>query len=92
MDTINWMLPLQRLILGAQLAEHSVRSNAFDEPITPSNFNRKQCSTEGSSAVQAVRHDSRGIFVGRSGSRVYELFFDAQSYDYDAIDLTVFNP
>jgi hypothetical protein len=92
MDTINWMLPLQRLILGAQLAEHSVRSNAFDEPITPSNFNRKQCSTEGSSAVQAVRIDSRGIFVGRSGSRVYELSFDAQSYDYDASDLTVFNP
>jgi len=92
MDTINWLLPLQRLILGAQLAEHSVRSNAFDEPITPSNFNRKQCSNEGSAAVQACRIGSRGVFVGRSGSRSYELSFDTESYDYHATDLTVLNP
>jgi hypothetical protein len=92
MDTINWMLPLQRLIMGAQLAEHSVRSNAFDEPITPTNFNRKQCSTQGSSAVQAVRLDSRGVYVQRGGSRVFELSFDTESYDYHSTDLTILNP
>ena len=92
LTTINWMLPLQRLILGGQLAEHSIRSNAFDEPITPSNFNRKQCSTQGSAAVQAVRMDSRGIYVGRGGSVVFELSFDTNSYDYSSTNLTELNP
>lgn len=92
MDIINWMLPLQRLILGAQLAEHSVRSNAFDEPITPSNFNRKQCSSRGSAAVQACRIDSRGVYVERGGNRLCELSFDTESYDYNSKDLTELNP
>ena len=92
MDTINWMLPLQRLILGAQLAEHSVRSNAFDEPITPSNFNRKQASSQGSQAVQAVRVDSRGFFVQRGGTRMFELAFDAETSDYGSKDVTILNP
>lgn len=92
MDTINWMLPLQRLILGAQMAEHSVRSNAFDEPITPSNFNRKQCSTQGSAPVQAIRIDSRGIYIQRGGNRVFELSFNTETYDYHSTDLTMLNP
>ncbi|MCR4332575.1 MAG: hypothetical protein NUV34_07730, partial [Sulfuricaulis sp.] len=92
MDTINWILPLQRLILGAQLAEHSVRSNAFDEPITPTNFNRKRASKEGSAAVQAISLGSRGMFVDRSGSRIYELAFDSETYDYNSKDMTLLNP
>lgn len=87
LETINWALPLQRLVLGAQLAEHSVRSNAFDEPLTPTNFNRKACSEVGSSNVQAVKDGSRGMFVGRGGDRLYELFFNTESYDYDTNDL-----
>jgi hypothetical protein len=92
MDTINWALPLQRLILGAQLAEHSVRSNAFDEPITPSNFNRKKCSGQGSSNVQAIAVDTKGIFVQRGGSRVFNLAWDQETFDYGSTDLTILNP
>ncbi|HQU17303.1 MAG TPA: hypothetical protein PLO69_14575 [Gammaproteobacteria bacterium] len=92
MDTINWLLPLQRLILGAQLAEHSVRSNAFDEPITPSNFNRKRCSGQGSSNVQAIAIDTHGMFVQRGGSRIFELAWDQESFDYKSTDITILNP
>ena len=92
MDTINWVLPLQRLILGAQLSEHSVRSNAFDEPLTPTNFNRKRCSGQGSSNVQAVTVDSHGMFVQRGGTRVFEISFDPQTLDYGSTDITVLNP
>lgn len=92
MDTINWMLPLGRLILGADLAEHSVRSNTFDEPLTPTNFNRKQCSSIGSAPVQAVRMDSRGIYVARGGSRAYALAWAENGADYGSSDLTVLNP
>lgn len=92
MDTINWVLPLQRLILGAQLGEHSVRSNAFDEPITPTNFNRKRCSGQGSSNVQAISVDTRGMFVQRGGSRVFELAWDQETFDYGSKDITTLNP
>ena len=92
MDAINWVLPMQRLVLGAQLGEHSVRSNAFDEPLTPLNFNRKQCSGQGSSNVQAIRIDSRGMYVQRGGTRVFELAFDQETYDYGSKDMTILNP
>ena len=91
-DTINWMLPLQRLILGGQGAEHSVRSTAFDEPLTPTNFNIKPASTQGSAAVSPVKIDSRGVYVQRGGSRVFELAFNAETYDYASIDLTQLVP
>lgn len=82
-DTINWILPLQRMILGAQAAEISCRSSSLDEPLTPTNFNLKSASTQGSAAVEALKIDNRGIFVQRGGTRVFELAFDQNSYAYD---------
>lgn len=91
-DDINFILALQRLILGAQGAEKSVRSTTFDEPLTPTNFNIKDASTQGSAAVAAVKVDSRGLFVQRNGVRVYELSFDTSSFDYASTDLTALVP
>lgn len=91
-DTINWVLSMQRMILGAQGAEFSVRSSSLDEPLTPTNFNMKPASTQGSSAVEPARLDQRGIYVSRSGIKVFELAFDGQSYDYNSNDLTVLVP
>lgn len=92
LETIAWALALQRLVLGGQLAEHSIRSNAFDEPLTPSNFNRKQCSAQGSANVQAVKAGPRGFFIARGGTRVCELSFDTETYDYKAEDATKLVP
>lgn len=91
-DTFNWALPLQRLILGGQGSEFSCRSTSFDEPLTPSNFNLKRASSQGSAAVQAVTVDSRGMYVQRGGTRVYELAFDGETYDYASSDLTAIVP
>lgn len=91
-DVVNWMLPLQRLILGAQGAEFSVRSSSLDEPLTPTNWNLKTASTQGSSFTQAVKVDSRGIYVGKGGSRVYELDLDTNAYDYSSSDVTALAP
>lgn len=92
LETINWMLPLQRLILGGEMAEHSVRSNAFDEPLTPTNNNRKPCSDRGSAPVQAIKNGSGGLYIQRGGSRLMELFFDGNTGDYNSRDLTILNP
>lgn len=91
-ETIQWLLPLQRLIAGGQAAEFSVRSSSFDEPVTPTNFSIKPASTQGSAEIAAVRVDAEGIFVQRGTGRVYALAFSDQYYDYDATDLTVLAP
>lgn len=91
-DTINWMLGLQRLILGGQGAEITAKSSSLDEPLTPTAFSLKECSTQGSSQVDPVKIDQSGLFVNRSKLRVYELAFDVRAYDYKAQDLTQLVP
>lgn len=91
-DLINWILPLQRMILGAQGAEHAVRSSSLDEPLTPTNFNIKPASTQGSAPVQAVKIDKGGIYVQRGGTRVFELAFDVQFYEYGSDHLSAIVP
>lgn len=90
--TIHWLLSMARLLIGtsdtstnvaAQRLDGnsplSVRSSNFDEPITPTNFNIKPAS-------------SRGVFVDRSGQRLYELAYDIDVQDYKSIDLSIFAP
>jgi hypothetical protein len=91
-ETFNWILALQRIILGGQGAEFSCRSNSLDEPLTPTNFNVKPASTQGSAAVQALRVDSHGIFVQRGGIRVYELAMSGETYDYGSTQLSAIVP
>ena len=89
---ISGIIGLQRLVALGALSELSVRSSAFDEPLTPTNFTLKQCSTIGSHSTQPVKVDSRGIYIGRSQRRLYELAFSGQSQDYESHDLTAFVP
>jgi hypothetical protein len=91
-DTINWMLPLKRLVLGAQGGEVTVKTSSLEEPITPTNFALPTTSTQGSSAVNPVKVDQSGYFVSRSGVKVFELNFDLQSYDYQTKDLMAIVP
>ena len=91
-DDINWLLPLQRLLVGAEGAEHSVRATSFDEVLTPSNFNIKEASSYGSNSTLAVKIDSGGVFVHRSGSRLFELEFDFGVGDYRSTEATLIVP
>lgn len=89
-DTINWLLDLSRLIVGRQGAETSVRSGSLDEPLTPTNFTLKDCSTKGSNGVAAIKIDTRGVFL--TDRRAYELSFSADAQDYVPHDLTRLHP
>lgn len=91
-DTINWLLDLSRLIVGREGAETSVRSGSLDEPLTPTNFTLKDCSTQGSAPISAVKIDKSGVFVQQSNRRVYMLGFSSDAQDYRASDLTRLNP
>lgn len=91
-DNVNWMLAMQRLFLGADMSEFQIVTSSLDEPVTPTNFQIRPASTQGSSATQAVKIDSRGVFVRRGGSRVFELALDPVLGDYASVDLTAFVP
>jgi hypothetical protein len=91
-ETINWLLPLQRLMAGGMLQEFASRSSGFDEPLTPTNFNIKPSSGQGSAPVQAVKIDDNAVFVQRGGTRLFELEFDVASYNYKAKPLNLLNP
>jgi hypothetical protein len=91
-DRANWMLPMQRLLVGSDGEEIAVRSSNFDEPLTETNFNPKAVSTQGSAQVSAIKVDNRGIFVDKSGRRLYELAYNVQGQDFEATDLTTLVP
>ncbi len=94
-DTINWILSLQRMVLGAQGSEISVRSSALDTPLTPTDFVMKACSTQGSGAVEPAKIDQNAIYIDRTGIRVFQLEFDFKNYlspDYSSTDLTAIVP
>lgn len=90
-NRMNWLLALKRMIAGGDSAEHSIRSNSFDEPITQDNYNSKRNSTKGSARVPAVDVDGRGYFVGKDTRTIYELS-SPDSYEFSADQMTVLVP
>lgn len=91
-DTINWLLSLKGLLIGAQGTEYSVRASSLDEPLTPTNFNVKGSSSQGSGGVDALKIDQAGYYVNRSRVKVFELAFEVRAYDYQSIDLMELAP
>lgn len=91
-DTINWLLPLSHLLVGTQGSELVAKSSTLDEPLTPTQFSLKPASTLGSANMRAGRIDAGGVYVNRSGSRVYELTLDGGVYNYVSEDLTAIVP
>lgn len=91
-DTINWIVSLKGMLMGAQGAEYSVRASSLDEPLTPTNFNMKIPSTQGSGPTDGIKVDQLGYFVNRSNVKVFELAFDLKAYDYNSTDLMELAP
>lgn len=91
-DTINFMLPLQQLILGTAGAEITLRSSSLDEPLTVTNSVAKTISTIGSAMIKGAMIDKRGVYVDRAGQRVWELTYDTMYYNYASKELTLLSP
>lgn len=87
-NEVQWMLPLQKLVLGTNGLEASVKSSSFDEPLSPTNNTIKSASSVGSGPVDAVKIDGKGIFVDRTLKALFELLFSSEANDYVASELT----
>lgn len=91
-DTINWALPLLQLELGTGGGEFSVRSSTFSDPISPTNFYLHPIGSQGSAPINAVKVDTKGIFVQRGGQRVFELDQSIYTNDYASTEITLMVP
>ncbi len=91
-QAIHWLMPLRRMLLGTAKNSANVdraiidgnhplsaRSDSFDVPLTPTNFNLKPTSP-------------KGIFVDRAGQRLMEVAFSIESDDYAPEDLSILTP
>lgn len=88
---VNWAMSLTRLLVGRDASAASIRSSAFDAPLTPTDFTIRDCSSKGTARLKPVKVDDKAIYVDKSGRRVYELAFSNDSGDYADRDLTRLN-
>lgn len=91
-DDILFSASLGRLLLGTAGGVLSLRSTAFDEPLTATNMSAKLSTTHGAAKLPAVRIDNRALYVDRSTIRLYEIFYDLEQNDYSVRELTSLNP
>lgn len=78
----QWMMALQRLIIGTEGAVAVAKSSSLDEPLTPTNLTIKDSSSIGVAPVDPAKIDARGIVVERAGTALMEVTFDGASGDY----------
>lgn len=91
-ENVYWAIGLQQLVLGTASGETSGRSTYLGDTVTPTNFNVKTGSTQGSANVNALRMDKSGVFVQVTGSRVFSLDLDIYTYSYRSTELTLLAP
>ena len=75
-DTINWLISVQALLMGAQMSEIVVQSSTLGDPLTPAASSFKRASTQGSYATAAVDIDGNALFIQRCGRRIYALQYN----------------
>lgn len=91
-DCVEWLLAINRLLMGIASDELSIRSNSFGDVLVPSNANIKPGSTQGAAGISPVAINSRGYFVQRSLKKIYELDYSVDQDIHDSLDLMVLNP
>lgn len=91
-DKIEWLQSLGTLIIGGQGREQHAKTNSLEAPLTPSNFNLRDISTQGSGGIQAIKIDTRTVFVQRSGVRVYEVGYSIDALTYENRDISALVP
>jgi hypothetical protein len=87
-STPTWMISLYRLFIGCDTAVKAVKTSAFEDPMTPTNFRVVEPSTQACADIPAAKLDKKALFAQGAGTRVYELSYDESSIDYAAVELT----
>lgn len=89
---INWLLSLDGLLGGGDTQIIAARSDAIQSPLTPTNFNLRFTTSQGSAPMQAFAIDNRAIFVNQSRRKIFQAIYDLYTYNYKAVELSNLNP
>lgn len=84
----QWLMSLQRLVVGTEGSTATVKSSSLDEPLTPTNFGIRDSSTTGAANVDPIKVDTRGIFVERAGNALMEMTFSGDFSDYVVTEIS----
>lgn len=91
-DTINWLCPTSRLILGMPTEDLSVRSSSFGEVLTNLNANIKDNSGQGSAPVDFAKAGQSVYFVHHATSKLIRLFYDSNTDSHSDEDMMTMHP
>lgn len=91
-DRINWAVSLDRLAVGGELAEHFIFSGSLEEPLSPTSWNIRTPSVQGSAAVDALKVDRNVFFVQRCGTRIFSVAYDNIYQQYPNEEITILCP
>ncbi|MDC0600113.1 hypothetical protein OAO65_02265 [Flavobacteriales bacterium] len=91
-DTINWLCPTSRLIVGLPTEDLSVRSSSFGEVLTNLNANIKDNSGQGSAPIGFTKAGQSVYFVHHVTSKLIRLFYDGNSDSHAAEDMMTMHP
>jgi hypothetical protein len=84
----KWLGSLEALAAGTSGGEWRIRSTAFDQALTPTNFSIKQQSDFGSANIQAMSAGDAIIFVDAVARKIREYTWSEGKQKYVAPDLT----
>ena len=92
-DSIRFLIPKLRMIIGTDGSELALISSSLDEPVTAANANARSFSTQGSANLRAVHLDMRAIHVQRSRQRLFMIGPSQNAFgDYESFELTLLVP
>lgn len=87
-SSVTWLISLYRLFAGCDTSVKGVKTNSFEEPMTPTNLRIVEPSTQSCYPVPAAKLDKKAIFIQGAGTRIFQLTYDASQIDYIADELT----
>ena len=89
---VNWLLSIDSLLAGGDTQIIVARSDAIQDPLTPTNFNLRFSTSQGSAPIQGVKVDNTCIFVNQSTGRIFRAIYDLYTYNYKCVELSNLNP
>lgn len=88
-DTIEWIIPSQALLIGTASQEFACSENSNSQAFAPANVKIEAQTSEGSRGVYPIAVGFSTLFVQRSGRKLKELAYNFQQNGYVSADMTV---
>lgn len=84
--TINWALPLDRLIIGCDQGEFALYEQTTNLPLGPANVQYVAQSSRGTRTIQAIQINTSAFYMQRAGRKLMSAEYDFTIDKYRSFD------